>query len=460
MSPRTWTRAAAVVLAGLTLAACGSSSDEDAGPGPGEIFANSFAPGLHWEFFDGSVNAAGTADVDTATGHSDASWRIEVPDAGYVGGTVVADTGHDLHTFNALTFWAMASKDATLNVAGFGANQTASVPFLTERFAIALTTTWTKFVIPIPLPAKLTAERGLFHLAEGSDEGAYTIWLDDIRFETLPEAEIGTPAPAIATETRTIEEGATITVNGASVTYPSPGAAQTIFAGRRFFTWASSDETAATVDQDGVVTAVAEGTADITAQLGALAAAGITTVDVIPVQAPTEAAPTPTPPAADVISLYSNATGYTPVAMAFWSPTTADQGWDDGTTVEDLTVAGDDVMKFSGLGFSVSEVATPIDTVTPLMTHFHIDLWSATAGDTKIKLVDYGANGVWGDGSGGWPGDDVEFELTRTLTAGTWNALDIPLSDFTGLTTRAAVAQLVLSGANPVLFVDNVYFHK
>ena len=39
------------------------------------------------------------------------------------------------------------------------------------------------------------------------------------------------------------------------------------------------------------------------------------------------------------------------------------------------------------------------------MTHFHLDLWTPDATVFKVKLVDFGANGVWGDGSGGWPGD-------------------------------------------------------
>jgi hypothetical protein len=53
----------------------------------------------------------------------------------------------------------------------------------------------------------------------------------------------------------------------------------------------------------------------------------------------------------------------------------------------------------------------------------------------------------------------------KTITApakGSWVSLDIPLSDFTGLTTRAHIAQLIYvepSGNNTV-YVDNVYFHN
>ncbi|MCB0314833.1 MAG: hypothetical protein KDH84_16510, partial [Calditrichaeota bacterium] len=38
--------------------------------------------------------------------------------------------------------------------------------------------------------------------------------------------------------------------------------------------------------------------------------------------------------------------------------------------------------------------------------------------------------------------------------------LDIPLADFTGLTSRAHLAQLVLSGDLSTVYVDNVYFRR
>ncbi len=76
------------------------------------------------------------------------------------------------------------------------------------------------------------------------------------------------------------------------------------------------------------------------------------------------------------------------------------------------------------------------------MTHFHTDVWSSDFTQFKIKLVDFGANGVFGGG------DDVEHEITITSPAkNTWVSLDIPLSQFTGLTTRAHIAQLIYVGA-------------
>lgn len=439
MTLRTWSTLAALAAA-LSLGACASS---DSPPGPGEVFGDEINPGIDYQPFLGSDFTAHS--IDAAEHHAGgASFRVLVPATDYVGGAFVSALPRDFSAFNAVTFWVKASKAATLNVAGLANDNTGVAPFNTERSAIPVTTAWTKVVIPIPLPSKLTAEKGMFHFAEGSDEGAYTLWFDDIRYELLPAADIGTPAPAIATETRSLEIGATLKVNGASVTYPTPGAGATIAAGNRFFTWASSAG-AATVDQDGVVSGVSAGPAAITAKLGTVDAVGTTTVNVGAPQAPAAAAPTPALPAADVISLFSNA--YTNVAVDTWRTS-----WSSATLTE-LQIAGDDVKKYTDLGFvGVEATTTPIDATT--MTHFHVDVWSPTAGDFKIKLVDFGANGAFGGG------DDVEHEVTKTLTATSWVQLDVPLTEFVNLTTRGHVAQLIFSGANPTVFIDNVYFHK
>ena len=48
-----------------------------------------------------------------------------------------------------------------------------------------------------------------------------------------------------------------------------------------------------------------------------------------------------------------------------------------------------------------------------------------------VKLVDFGADGAFGGG------DDVEHQVNfASPTQGEWVSLDIPLSEFTGLTTR------------------------
>jgi len=167
------------------------------------------------------------------------------------------------------------------------------------------------------------------------------------------------------------------------------------------------------------------------------------------VTTPTSAAPAPTAAAADVISLFSNA--YTDVVVDTWRT-----DWSDAA-FEDVMIAGDDVKKYSALNFvGIETVSSQIDATT--MTHFHTDIWTADATEFRIKLVDFGPNGVF-DG-----GDDVEHEIAiSNPNPGEWVSLDIPLSDFTGLTNTANIAQLIYSGdpsGGITVYVDNVYFRK
>lgn len=454
MTRRSWSTLAALAAA-LSLAACGSSSDSP--PGPGDVFGDAINPGIDYQPFDGSNMTAHS--IDAAEHHGGgASFRVLVPASGYVGGTFVSAVARDFSAFNAVTFWVKASKAATLNVAGFAVDNTPSTPFKTERGAIPVTTAWTKVVIPIPLPAKLTAEKGMFHFAEGSEEGAYTLWFDDIRYELLPAAEIGTPAPAIATETRPLEVGATLKVNGASVTYPTPGAGATIAAGNRFFTWASSTG-AATVDQDGVVTGVSAGAAAITARLGTVDATGTTTVNVAAAQAPAAAAPAPAVADANAIWLFVD--GKTSVVPgADWGTSWSNNG--AGANLTDVTVAGDAVKKYTSVIYAgVDFSGAKIDAST--MTHFHVDVWTPNATKFGVKLVNFGATTTEAI---------VAFDATTTpaIAQGGWISLDIPLTAFAGMGTDAIGQILWLDnddGALPdtgnelgTFFVDNVYFHK
>ncbi len=161
------------------------------------------------------------------------------------------------------------------------------------------------------------------------------------------------------------------------------------------------------------------------------------------------AAPSPTRPASSVISMFSDA--YTNVAVDTWRTS-----W-SSATLTDLSINGNATKKYSALDFvGIEATSTPINATA--MTHFHTDVWSSDFTQFKIKLVDFGANGVFGGG------DDVEHEVTIASPAkGSWVSLDIPLSQFAGLTTRAHIAQLIYVGApsgNNTVYIDNVYFHN
>ena len=168
---------------------------------------------------------------------------------------------------------------------------------------------------------------------------------------------------------------------------------------------------------------------------------------------PAISAPTPTADPADVISLFSDV--YSDVPVDTWSAV-----W-DVADVEDFTIGTDNLKKYSNLLFAGIEfTSNTIDATS--MTHFHVDIWTPDATDApsvfKIKLVDFGANGVWDGG-----GDDVEHEITldeNIMNTGSWVSLDIPLTEFLNLVTRGHMAQLLISGDPNTVYVDNIYFHK
>ena len=170
---------------------------------------------------------------------------------------------------------------------------------------------------------------------------------------------------------------------------------------------------------------------------------------VVPPVGPLVAAPTPIHAAADVISMFSNA--YTNVTVDTWRTS-----WSNAV-LEDILIVGNDTKKYSNLDFvGIETLASTIDATQ--MTHFRIDVWSADFTSFGVKLVDAGADGVIGGG------DDVEHQVNFTLPVqNEWISLDIPLTDFTGLTARAHLAQYILVGqptGATTVFVDNVYFRK
>ncbi|MDE2873939.1 MAG: MFS transporter [Gemmatimonadota bacterium] len=100
----------------------------------------------------------------------------------------------------------------------------------------------------------------------------------------------------------------------------------------------------------------------------------------------------------------------------------------------------------------------------------------------RLKLVDYGADGVYSGGETGEPVgflesvgnslkgivtveliDDVEDEVTilpPALVTGGWVSVDVPLTDFDQLSTREHLSQILISGDLTEVYVDNVYLYR
>ena len=163
--------------------------------------------------------------------------------------------------------------------------------------------------------------------------------------------------------------------------------------------------------------------------------------------APMVPAPTPTYPAASVISMFSNP--YVNVTVDTWQAP-----WSQAQ-VTDLQIQGNDTKRYSSVNFAGIETLGGNQLDLTNMTHFRLDYWTANMNPFKVKLVDFGANGQYAGG------DDSESELTFQPIAQTWNTLEIPLSQFTSLNSLSHFSQLILSGSpagSGVVFVDNVLF--
>ncbi len=423
------------------------------------VFLDGFGAGIDYQAFSNTkLNALEIDAVEKYRGSR--SLRVTVPNEGdpsgwFAGGAFVAKTPRDLSGYDALTFWAKASTTAPLGLAGFGNDNTGSSQFMASWSKFTLTTTWQKFIIPIPLAEKLTQEQGLFQYAAGAvAKAGYYIWFDEVQFERL--GTIAHPRPAITTKTFNAKLGDTQSIEGTVVTFNIAGTDQGVEASPEYFTFSSSNAAVATVDQRGVISAIGLGNATITAKLGTVPATGAVTVNVQEAPpGPAVPAPTPTTPSANVISLFSNA--YNNVPVDTWSAV-----WDQAD-VADVQIAGNDTKLYTNLVFAGIEFTSqPINATA--MTHFHMDVWTpdptAAPAAFKIKLVDFGADGAFGGG------DDSEHELTFTqastppLRTSNWVSFDLPLAAFTGLTAKAHLAQLILSGDPKTVYVDNVYFYS
>ncbi|KAL7572605.1 hypothetical protein ACA910_010362 [Epithemia clementina (nom. ined.)] len=169
---------------------------------------------------------------------------------------------------------------------------------------------------------------------------------------------------------------------------------------------------------------------------------------------PMEAAPVPTHDASQVLSLFSDA--YTSsVTVDTWK---AD--WSGYTVVLDdqfQVVTGDSVKKYTSLTWIGVETAG-LDATS--MTRLHLDLWTPECRIFRIKLTDFGSNGVF-DGQGVPGSDDSEHEIVLDpLTNKEWMSIDLPLSDFTNLQSRAHLAQFIFSADwMCTAYLDNLFLY-
>lgn len=414
------------------------------------VFDDDFGDAVDFQAFLGSKTDA--VDIDPQNPRSgSASLIVTVPGPGsengtYAGGAFTTFNARDLSGYNALTFYAKASMDATLDVAGIGNDNTGASLYTAQRTGIPLTTAWQLYVVPIPLPARLSAEKGLFFFAEGyENDTGYTIWFDEVRFDSLDI--ISDPRPSMATVTMDAFVGTEVDPESTKTTFLVDEDTVTVSHLPAYFDYFSSNEDVATVS-DGSISIVGGGSATITAKLDTIDVEGTITLSVM--APPPEPAPVPTEPEQDVISLFSDE--YLDIAVDAWNTY-----WQYSTAqVEDFTIAGDNVKLYTDLNFVGIDFSSVAVDATD-MTHFHLDVWAPEGTNFKVKIIAFNAmNQFIGEA-------ELTFgeNSTPAFVPGEWSDLDIPLADFVLAAPRDHLAQLVFSSDDArTVFVDNVYFHK
>ncbi|MGD8414035.1 MAG: hypothetical protein PVF33_07375 [Candidatus Latescibacterota bacterium] len=426
-------------------------------------------PIVYQDVFDGIDYAAfGDSKLDAFDVVEDgeqyqgeASIKISVPDPddGYAGGALFANVPRDLSQYNALAFWAKASRDASLDLVGYGNDNTGNLKYVAFAGGIALSTKWQRYIIPVPRTGLMVPERGLFYFAEKSESATgYDIWFDEIEFVNVEG--ITNPRPVMRQGDVAAITGMRLPVGQTFTTFdinvPQPGTI-TVAHSPEYFTFSSSDETVA-VPAGGIIRVVGGGTADITAMLDGATVAGRFTISAI--DPPTDPAPPPTIPGADVISLFSD-------AYNNWLVDTFSPEW-DSADVSDLKIAGNDVKVYNiptQLDVAVIEFATQLVDATS-MTHIHIDIWvpqgTAPTPFFGLGLVSFGPDGVYNETDGD-DSEKVVAILEPELVFGQWLSLDIPLADFTvtgGVDDLEHLSQIILRSDAVQLLVDNIYFYN
>jgi Bacterial Ig-like domain (group 2) len=436
-------------------------------PKTAEVFIDApVAMGSDFYFpYGGSKPTAWSVDSQVSY-RGTASMRFDVPNANDPGGSYAGaifrteGEGRDLSGYDALTFYVKASQGVNIAEFGFGED------FYPNKYIATITnvsvgTNWQKVIIPIPDASKLVKERGMFRYAagtQGTNSLGYTFWIDDLKFEKL-----GTILPLSASimngtnVTRSTFVGVTSTVTGVISTFNMPnGINQSVSIAPAYLNFVSSNPSVATVNDAGVVTPIAAGTATITATFNGQPTTGSLIINCTGTYIH---APTPTLNPSNVISIFSDAYTNVPVNYynGYWQP------WQT-TVSNDFSVLGDNVLNYTNFNFVGIEFSSPTVNASS-MTHIHLDAFIpgpiAAGRQLRVIVVDFGADGVFGGGN------DTRHSTTFTATTPTsvvsqnWISIEIPFSAMPGLLSKSNLAQIILEGGdNSILYVDNVYFHN
>ncbi len=155
---------------------------------------------------------------------------------------------------------------------------------------------------------------------------------------------------------------------------------------------------------------------------------------------PTTAAPTPTVPAANVVSVFSDA--YTNIAGTNLNP-----NWGQSTVVSQVAIAGNNTLKYAGLNYQGIELGSSQNVSSK--TYLHLDYYTSNSTSLKVYLISPGP---------------IEKPYVLTVpssgapSVGGWKSVDIPLSAFSPV-NLSNIIQLKFDG-NGNIYLDNIYFRN
>lgn len=159
---------------------------------------------------------------------------------------------------------------------------------------------------------------------------------------------------------------------------------------------------------------------------------------------PTEAAPVPTWPAAQVVSLYSDSYTFAPKSLNSYN-----EVWWDNPTLTEETISENKYLHYNGrmtgmIGWQFGNIPVTI------MEYIHVDIWPSA--NTTLKM---------GPTSPG----PVVASVAITVEAGKWNSIDIPLTDLLAVAPTLNLADIFQNqfteySALTDLSIDNVYFYR
>ncbi|MCU0403460.1 MAG: Ig-like domain-containing protein [Chitinophagaceae bacterium] len=152
--------------------------------------------------------------------------------------------------------------------------------------------------------------------------------------------------------------------------------------------------------------------------------------------APSTAAPTPTRPAANVLSVFSNA--YTNIPNTDFNP-----NWGQSTVVTQVPIAGNNTLRYANFNYQGVQLGSSQNVST--FTHFHIDYFSTNAATLRVFLISPGP---------------VERSFSLPVPTSGWNSLDIPLSAFSGVNLSDVIQLKFDGGTGSDVFIDNMYFYR